>query len=113
MAMLDLSVYQVKTFDIKLLDGKEIGLPVPTQKTVIKLVEAEEFITKASGKKGTNNPMLVLQKISGLLLEILNTNIQGIEFDMQYIEDNFNLDLIMIVLDNYMGFVSEINSNPN
>lgn len=113
MAMLDLSVYKVKTFDVILLDGKEIGLPVPTQRTVIKLVEAEEFIKKASGKKGDANPKLVMQKINSLVLEILNTNIQGIEFTMDYIEKEFNLEIIMILLDNYMGFVQEVNSDPN
>lgn len=113
MAMLDLSVYKVKTFDVILLDGKEIGLPVPTQRTVIKLVEAEEFINKASGKKGNNNPVLVMQKINSLVLEILNTNVQGIEFDMAYVEKEFNLEIIMLLLDNYMGFVQEVNSDPN
>lgn len=112
MAMLDLSVYKVKTFDVILLDGTEVGIPTPSQKTVMRLIDANELITKANSGKN-KNIKVVLQQLNLLILDILNTNVQRIEFDLNYVVNNFDFNIANAFLDGYMGFVEELNSDPN
>ena len=107
MAMLDLQAFQQRTYEVKLFDGEIIKLTKPSQKLVIDIIAYEE---KMKDKSNIRN---ILDSFVSLIVDILNTNLEGRKFTRAYVEKYFSFELGMVFLEGYINFVQDINSDPN
>lgn len=105
--MLDLSILKEKTWDVKLFDGEVLHVKRPSQRMVVEMMGYEKTFKKQKDIKKT------LESFSNMLLDILNNNINDKQFDLTYVENNFDMAIGMAFVNSYMEFVKEINSNPN
>ena len=55
----------------------------------------------------------MVNTFSQMILDILNNNVEGKTFDQDYVEEYFDFNLVMTLVQSYMEFVQEINSDPN
>lgn len=107
MAMLDLQAFQQKTYEVRLFDGEVIKLTKPSQKLVIDILAYEE---KMKDKSNVRN---ILDSFVSLIVDILNTNLEGRKFNRAYVEKFFSFELGMVFIEGYINFVQDINSDPN
>ena len=105
--MLDLSVLKEKVWDVKLFDGEVLHIKRPSQKMVIEMMGYEETFKKQKDAKKT------IGTFTKMILDILNHNTEGRVFTEEYIDENFDLTLGLALVQSYMEFVKEVNSNPN
>ena len=105
--MLDLQAFQQRTYEVKLFDGEIIKLTKPSQKLVIDIIAYEE---KMKDKSNIRN---ILDSFVSLIVDILNTNLEGRKFTRAYVEKYFSFELGMVFLEGYINFVQDINSDPN
>ena len=102
--MLDLSAFKKETLDITLLDGRLIKVAKPTEAMVIKMLSFREL--KEDGET-------VLGALNDIVLDILNTNVNGIKLDAKYVANDLDLEMKMAVIYAYTDFIHTITSNPN
>lgn len=105
--MLDLTVFQEQTMELKLFSGEVINLRKPSQKLLLEMLSYE------SKMKGVKDPIKVINSFSDILTKILNTNKEGIEFSMNDVKEMFSPEVGQVVIEAYMKFVNNINKNPN
>jgi hypothetical protein len=99
--MLDLSMYNIRKFDVKVGSNEFVLLPpkVKHLKTINEL-SAEVF----SGNAGS--------KITELAELILNQNCEGIKINREDIEE-LTYDAVYVLILRYILWVNEIHTNPN
>lgn len=107
MAILDLQSFQQRTHEVRLFDGEVIRLTKPSQRLVIDILAYEEKM------KASNNTKDVLDSFVSLIVDILNTNLEGRKFNRAYVEKYFNFEIGMVFVESYIEFVQDINSDPN
>ena len=108
--MLDLSVFQQKTFEVKLMDGQIIHLLKPSQKMLLQMMSYEAEFKDMNEKKDLEK---IFDTFSSMILNILNNNNDEKVFNKEYVDKFFNFEVGQTLMNAYMGFVNEINSNPN
>lgn len=109
--MLDLSVFQQKTFEVKLVDGQVVNLLKPSQKMLIEMMSYEaQFKAIEPNQENLNK---VFNTFNSMILNILNNNNDGKVFDKEYVDKYFDFHIGTALMNAYMEFVNEINSNPN
>lgn len=106
--ILDLKQFKKKTMEVALLDETTVHLKKPTQRLIIDLMDMEETV-----KENQNNPKVILELYNDILIKILNNNDDNREFDLTYINQYFDLDIINVLITEYMKFVNEIQSEKN
>lgn len=105
--MFDLSVLKEKSFELKLFNGEVIHIKRPSQKMVIDMMGYEDdFKSEKDSKKK-------IASLTAMVIDILNNNIEQQKFNKAYVESNFDFNLALLLIQNYMEFVAELNSNPN
>ncbi|UVX70647.1 MAG: hypothetical protein [Bacteriophage sp.] len=108
--MLDLSVFKEKTFELKLFDGEVLNLKRPSHRQVINMMAYEQTFKNKNNHKNVEK---MVSTFSQMILDILNNNVEGKTFDQDYVEEYFDFNLGMTLVQAYMEFVQEINSDPN
>lgn len=108
--MLDLSVFKEQYFELKLFDGEVLKLKKPTQRMVIEMMAYEQTF---KDKKNHKNIEIMVDTFSQMIVDILNNNANEREFTKQFVEENFDFTLGLTLVQAYMNFVQEVNSNPN
>lgn len=108
MAILDLTQFQEKFMEMKLLDGSELNLKKPTQAIVISLMAFEQ---KAKECKKDVNKMLTL--MDDMMILILNHNKEGRVFSMADLGDSYTFEIQMAIIQAYTKFMNELNSAKN
>lgn len=108
--MLDLSVFKEKTFELKLFDGEVLNLKRPSHRQVINMMGYEQTFKNKNNHKNVDK---MVNTFSQMILDILNNNVEGKVFDQDYVEEYFDFNLGMTLVQAYMEFVQEINSDPN
>lgn len=93
--MLDLGKLQQKLYKVKLLDGTILQIPKPSQLLLKKMIDLEKI-----ENKGTD----LLDEINNILLEIFNTNKNGIIYTLEDIEKMFDLSMALVVIKDYINF---------
>ena len=106
--MLDLNVFQERYFDIKLVDGRVVNLPKPSQRTMLKIAKLEEDLRKQG-----NNSSVVLKAMNELVVYLLNTNKEGHEFTLEWVMDTIPVQVVGVIFEKYMEFANDINNDPN
>lgn len=108
--MLDLSVFKEQYFELKLFDGEVLKLKKPSQRMVIEMMGYEQTF---KDKKNHKNIEVMVDTFSQMIVDILNNNANDKAFNKQFVEENFDFSLGMTLVQAYMNFVQELNSNPN
>lgn len=105
--MLDLTVLVEKFFEIKMPNGEIISIKKPTQALAISLSnnsDLEEAKSKGEIEK-------VLEIVIDKVILILNNNKEGRVFKIEDIKD-FDLNIIKIIVEEYLKWVEGLNNNP-
>lgn len=102
--ILDLSVFDEETLDIKMLDGKTVHLKKPTQSLVIAMIRLRDL-------KEDTPPDAALKAMNDIILKIMNNNADGIVFALDNLE-NLTLGVKSAILTAYSDFTVKFQSNP-
>jgi hypothetical protein len=103
--ILDLSVFEEETLDVKLSDGKVIRLKKPTQALVIAMLRLRNM--------SENTPEeAALAAMNGITLKILNNNADGMTFEMSNVE-HLSVDAKSALLFGYSEFAAQLQANPS
>lgn len=102
--ILDLSVFQEETLDIKTADGQVLNIPKPSQKMVIELMKFKTIDENSEPAKVVD----ALDRMSGL---ILNSNTNGIKFEKSSIVA-LSMDAKAAILKAYAEFAAGLQSDP-
>lgn len=108
--MLDLSVFREQYFELKLFDGEVLKIKKPSQRMVIEMMGYEQIFKDTKNHKNIDK---MVDTFSQMIVDILNNNIQEKVFTKKFVEENFDFSLGMTLVQAYMEFVQELNSNPN
>jgi hypothetical protein len=91
------------TFDIKLFDGSILHIKKPTQKIYMFFMQLE--------KLGSLSSEETVSTLNQCTLMIINHNLEGKTFDIDYVIDNFDLGTITAIINAYTDFIKEISDN--
>lgn len=105
--MLDLSTLANKYYELKMFNGEVLRIAKPSQKMVIEMMGYEDKLKDMENKKG------ILDAFIDILSDILNNNVDAKKFTREWIAENFDFSIGMALVEDYMQFVSKINSDPN
>lgn len=94
--MLNLQTYKNKNlYPIKMFDGKVLKLQPPTHALLVKILDLKDSVD-AGDELGTT------EDLYRLLTDIMNTNIDGVEFSLEKIQKDFSYELAGMVIDDYL-----------
>lgn len=102
--MIDLSVFQEETLDMKMPDGRMINIVKPNQKMVLELMNFQNL--------GEEEPEAQIAALSTIVCKVLNSNKNGIVFTEEEVKE-FNFQILSAIITAYGEFVNAITSNPN
>lgn len=88
-----------KLYEIRMWDGKELTLRLPSQKLLQSL---------AGLQKDIDDPLQVMDTLYQLLTDILNLNTQGIKYTVEQIADELDLATAVLVIQDYMTNTTKI-----
>ena len=103
--MLDLTQYKRKTYDVKLPDGQRLKLKKPTQRFALTLVTLTEADTADLAE--------IFDNVIDVVVKALNHNEEGLKFDAAYVEENFNFEMCMALINGYAEFMTELINQKN
>lgn len=94
--MLDLTTRSKtkKLYEIKMPDGQELTLKLPTQSLLMKLNDLQAYLGQ--------DPMKALTAINNLVVQILNRNTQGITYTDEQVMEMLDLDTLILVINDYI-----------
>ena len=102
--ILDLSVFEEQTIDLKTTDGRIIHLKKPTQALAIAMLQLRGLSDKTA-------PEAALAIQNGVVLKIMNNNADGIIFTPESIAA-LTLPVKNAIVKEYADFASELQANP-
>lgn len=102
--MIDLSVFQEETLDMKMLDGRIVNIVKPTQKMVLELMNFQNLREE--------EPEAQIAALSTIVCKVLNSNKNKIIFTEEEVGE-FSFQILNAILTAYGEFVNGIASNPN
>lgn len=102
--MLDLTVLQEQTLEIKMLDGSILRIKKPSQKLMLDFIAFEKAIDGVEVEEQ-------MKEISELTLSILNNNTAGKHFEELDLEYDFTIQQAIITA--YGRFINEVMSQKN
>ncbi|KHD34421.1 hypothetical protein NL50_17235 [Clostridium acetobutylicum] len=114
--ILDLSIYEEDTLDIKTPKGNVLHVKKPTEELAIKFIG---YQTKAAGMseddiKDEETITKLMNMLKNLVKSILNNNKDNIEITDEWLKENdINYAMEIAILNAFTKFMSEITSNPN
>ncbi len=102
--ILDLSVFDEETLDLKTADGRVIHLKKPTQALAIAMLQLRNLSDKTA-------PEAALAMQNGVVLRIMNNNADGIAFTPESIA-NMTLAAKNGIVKGYADFAADLQANP-
>lgn len=105
--MLDLSLLNQKTWDLKLLDGTVLNVRKPNND----LFKETQKMAEAAANKKTGDKITTVTY--SFLTKVLNRNTNGRKFTQQEIEQIIPLDIAVILIYEYQKFVIEVMQGVN
>lgn len=100
--ILDLSVFEDETLDIRMGDGRVLHVRKPTERMVIEILRIRE-------SEGT--PEEILEKFDRLVLKILNSNTDGVTFAWEDVRA-LSRKAKIAVGRAYTRYIEELQANP-
>ena len=104
--VLDLSVFQEETFDIKFAEDDILHVKKPSEDLAIKLLAHVNI-------KGDIEPQEMLKITRDMTLSILNHNKDDRKFDNKFVKDKLPLNMQIAIIKGYTNFMVELENNPN
>lgn len=94
--MLDLTTRtsSQKLYEIKMPDGKLLKLKLPTQSLLMKLNDLQAYMDK--------DPLMALDALNNLVVQILNLNTEGIKYTEEQIKDMLDLNTLVLIIQDYI-----------
>lgn len=105
--MLDLSVFQEETFDIKFSEDDILHVKKPTEQIAIKI------LAHVNAKNNDMTPEEMLSMTRDMTLSILNHNADNRKFDNKFVKDKLPLNMQIAIIKGYTEFMVEMENNPN
>ena len=102
--ILDLSIFDEETLDVKMVDGTIVHLKKPTQSLVIAMIRLREL-------SESTQPEEALAALNGITLKIMNNNADGIVFTPESVAE-LKLGVKNAILSAYSEFTLEFQKNP-
>ena len=99
--MLNLNELNIRTFDVKLKSGEVLHINPPK----VKVLRKTQDLLKKSDKD--------IELIVDATVMVLNSNSKKKVFDRKYVEENFDVNDIVKVLQGYLSWVAQIQKSPN
>lgn len=96
--MLDLSLINVP-YELILEDGTELHLKRPTQSLQEAVVSLQPLVANPE-----KNIMKVMDAAIEIFTRILNRNIEGVEFDVKQVKDEYDMTIAMMVVNDYFAY---------
>lgn len=104
MAILDLSVFKERYYEVKMPEGNTITLPKPTQRMVIKFLSLRNINEKTE-------PAVVVGALNAITLELINSNIEGKVYEAKYVED-MPIQMKTALINGFSEFIAGIQADP-
>lgn len=105
--MYDMTKIQTRYFDIKLKTGKILNIEPPKLKVLKKIAALSEVKnTEELGEKDINN-------LTEAVALALSKNKQNFKVSIENVEDNYDIDEIVDLLNNYFEWVNNIQNQKN
>ncbi|SMC17189.1 hypothetical protein SAMN02745134_00251 [Clostridium acidisoli DSM 12555] len=114
--ILDLSIYEEDTLDIKTPKGNTIRVKKPTEEISIKLISYQSKAQKIteSDLADETNIINLMNMLKDLTKSILSNNKDQIEINDEYLKENdINYSMELAIMGAYTEFMSEVVSDPN
>lgn len=102
--ILDLSVFDEETLDVKMAEGRIIHLKKPTQGMAIAMLQLRSLSDKTP-------PEAALAMQNSIVLKIMNNNADGIVFTAESVA-SMTLNTKSGIVKGYADFASELQANP-
>lgn len=102
--ILDLSVFEEQTLDVKMRDGKVIRLKKPSQALVIAMLRLRNMSEETPEEQA-------LAAMNNMVLKILNNNADGVTFAADSVEA-LSIDAKSALLFGYSEFAAQVQANP-
>jgi len=107
--MLDFTKIQKKVLNIKLIDGNEILVRMPTKKIFDTLMDLQSNLDNLKAEDKTQVAL-----IYDLVAQVLSNNLLGKKIENKYIEELLDIEDVTMIFQTYMNFVNgSIASDPN
>lgn len=103
--VIDLSVFEDQTLDLKLPDGTLLKIQKPTQRMVIEMLKFKKLDVK--------NPDAVIKAVDSVVSMILNNNENIKTFTQDDIDKVLNFSMKMAIIQGYSEFIIKVQSDPN
>ncbi len=104
--MLDYTKIQKKTFPVKLPNGITVLITMPKKKTF-------EKMTNISSADTENLTSETIDDIYAITAEILSCNMQKKNFTAEDVGEMFDIEDVVLLFNEYTGFVGGNISDPN
>ena len=104
--MLDYTKVKKKTLSVKLFDGTTLLLLMPKKKTYEKMASTKSLDVETLDKESIND-------IYELIAEILSNNTRKAKYTSEQVGEMFDMDDVLMLLNEYMNFAAEVESDPN
>jgi hypothetical protein len=105
--MIDLSIINNKTFDIRLNNGTELNIRKPNNE-MLKDAYKMANLMQANGEEDKN-----LDLIYFFLTKMFNRNINDLKFSRQQVENEVDIDVAMYLIKAYQSFITEVIQDIN
>ncbi len=104
--MLDYTKTQKKTFPIKFMNGTTVLVTMPKKKTFEKMASLSSADTE-------NLTPETIGDLYSIAAEILSCNMQKKSFTAEDVDEMFDIEDVIMLFNEYMGFVGSNIDNPN
>lgn len=105
--MYDMTKLKTRYFDIKLQNGKILNIEPPKLKVLKKIAALSEV--KDTGELGEKD----IENLTEAIALALSKNRQNFKITKEQVEDNYDIDGIMDLLNNYFDWVNSIQNSKN
>lgn len=106
MNYIDLTVFENETLNFKTPEGKIINITKPSQRMVIEMLKFKNI----NGRTSAEN---VIKALNNIIFGIFNSNDEGYQFDIEYIENGLNTQMKLAIVQAYSDFITKVQANPN
>ena len=89
-----------KLYEIKMPDGTELTLKMPTQAMFQKIMELQDI--------GKDKPLEALDSIYQMTTDILNLNTQGKTYDVEELKSTLDISICVLVIQDYFQSLTNI-----
>lgn len=104
--IVDLSVFENQTLDIKMPDGKILKITKPVQRMVIEILKFKNLNEDTPPRK-------IIEATNRMVWNILNSNDESLHITQADVAEGLNTQSKLAIIQAYSTFITGIQSDPN